>query len=234
MTGETTHDTGPAPKHRASLRARADAIRNLRCRNLVVVLECPTNPANTAGIIRTVNALGADHVLVIDPHRRMSDDWEQTRTSRHLLKASASASKWTYVRRFDSTQACIDRLAARRYASIATSPHVSEKTHAYLQDADFTTWPRLAIWFGTESRGLSDEAIAHARLCVSVPMYGIVESLNLATCAGIVLYEATRQRRAYSATYRHPRQRGLRESILDTDPPQHHTTVRSRPRHHIT
>ena len=56
---------------------------------------------------------------------------------------------------------------------------------------------KLAVWFGNESRGLSDMAIENSKACINIPMYGIVESLNLGTTSGIVLYEITKQRREF-------------------------------------
>ena len=65
-----------------------------------------------------------------------------------------------------------------------------------------TVHAKLAVWFGNESRGISDLAVQHAELCVSIPMFGMIESLNLGTTSGIVLYEVTKQRRAYQQKYR--------------------------------
>jgi tRNA (guanosine-2'-O-)-methyltransferase len=39
-------------------------------------------------------------------------------------------------------------------------------------------------------------------MCVSIPMFGMIESLNLGTTSGIVLYEVTKQRREYQRMYR--------------------------------
>lgn len=61
---------------------------------------------------------------------------------------------------------------------------------------------KLAVWFGNEARGISDTAVSHSAACVQIEMYGIVESLNLATSTGIVLYEITKQRREYQKTHK--------------------------------
>lgn len=53
--------------------------------------------------------------------------------------------------------------------------------------------PPLAVLFGSESRGLPDEALALATLRLTIPMKGGVESLNVATAAALVLYEAARR-----------------------------------------
>jgi tRNA (guanosine-2'-O-)-methyltransferase len=45
--------------------------------------------------------------------------------------------------------------------------------------------------------GVSRLALENSELCVNIPMFGIIESLNLGTSSGIVLYEITKQRRAF-------------------------------------
>jgi tRNA (guanosine-2'-O-)-methyltransferase len=78
---------------------------------------------------------------------------------------------------------------------------VKGKQNYILHEADYTH-PKLAVWFGNESRGISDEAVERSDFCVSIPMFGIIESLNLGTTTGIVLYEITKQRRAYQEKYK--------------------------------
>ncbi|XYK81642.1 MAG: hypothetical protein ROO70_05355 [Labrenzia sp.] len=53
-------------------------------------------------------------------------------------------------------------------------------------------------------------AIENAEMCVSIPMFGMIESLNLGTTSGIVLYEITNQRREYQSKYN---KRGQRQDI---------------------
>jgi TrmH family RNA methyltransferase len=53
-----------------------------------------------------------------------------------------------------------------------------------------------AVVFGNEGRGVSDELLAAASERIIVPIYGKAESLNVATAAAIILYEAVRQRRS--------------------------------------
>lgn len=49
------------------------------------------------------------------------------------------------------------------------------------------TQKRLAVWFGNESKGISEEAVESADMCIQIPMGGIVESLNLGTSTGVIL-----------------------------------------------
>lgn len=197
-------------------RQRADQLRDFRCKNLIVVIEEPENPRNIGTVIRNVNALGAEKVYVVDPRHVLSDDWQDLRSEPRLSKLSVSAVKWTFVKRFDSTDECLAHLAKNRFVSVATSPHVKGKTNKLLHEVDFTEHAKLAVWFGNEARGLSDVAIEHSQMCMSIPMFGMIESLNLATSSGIVLYEVTRQRREYASKYRLRDHRGERATPLPT------------------
>lgn len=67
-------------------------------------------------------------------------------------------------------------------------------------DDGIFTQPRLAVWFGNESQGVSEIAIDNSKYCVSIPMCGIIESLNSGTSTGIVSYDITKQRRKFSKT----------------------------------
>ncbi len=157
---------------------------------------------NIGTIIRNVNALGVEKAYIVDPRKSLPDDWQDMRELNSISKVSVSAIKWSFVKRFDSTQDCIAHLQQNNFVSIVTSPHVKGKSNAVLGEVDYTVHAKLAIWFGNESRGISDVAVDHAVLCVSIPMFGMIESLNLGTTSGIVLYEVTKQRRAYQQKYK--------------------------------
>lgn len=182
---------------KSNLRQRVDKIRFLRCKNLIVVIEEPNDLANIGSVIRNVNALGAEKVYIIDSKKVLPDDWASMRGERILSRTSASAVKWTFVKRFDDTASCINHLHKKEFTSVATSPHVKEKINFELSKAKLTQ-SKLAIWFGNEVLGISDVAVENSEFCVNITMGGIIESLNLATSTGIVLYEATKQRRAFA------------------------------------
>jgi tRNA (guanosine-2'-O-)-methyltransferase len=203
-----------APKK--SARLRADEIKAFRCKNLIAVLENPSDLRNIGTLIRNVNALGVEKIYVVDPRRSLADDWQELRTGKKLSDTSVSAVKWTFVKRFDSTDECFDHLEKLHFKSIVTSPHVKGKTSIFLHEGDYTTHAKLAVWFGSEAAGISDRAVERAEMCVSIPMFGMIESLNLGTSSGMVLYEVAKQRRAYQAKYRLRDQRGARATPLPT------------------
>lgn len=204
------------PEAKRSVRKRADDIRDFRCKNLIVVIEDPQNPRNIGTVIRNVNALGAEKVYVVDPRRVLPDDWNELREEPKLSKLSVSAVKWTFVKRFDSTEECLTHLEKNRFVSIVTSPHVKGKANTFLHEGDFTEHAKLAVWFGNETKGISDLAVERSERCVSIPMFGMIESLNLGTSSGIVLYEVAKQRREYQSRYRLRDRRGERPTPLPT------------------
>ncbi len=199
-----------------SVRARADAIKPFRCKNLIAVIENPADVKNIGTVIRNVNAMGVEKVYVVDPRGSLPDDWQALRTEKSVSKTSVSAVKWTFVKRFDSTDACFDYLESKGFRSIVTSPHVKGKSSIYLDEGDYTVHPKLAVWFGSEAIGISEQAVERSDMCVSIPMFGMIESLNLGTSSGIVLYEVTKQRRAYQSLYQWRNKRGERQTPLPT------------------
>lgn len=208
-------EEGPK-KSKASVRARADAIRPFVCKNLIAVIEDPKDVVNIGTVIRNVNALGVEKVYIVDPHRKLPDDWQEMRERKSLLGTSVSAVKWSFVKRFDSTDDCFDHLERKNFHSLVTSPHVKGKCNVYLHEGDYTEHAKLAVWFGNESRGISERAVERSDACVAIPMFGMIESLNLGTSSGIVLYEVTKQRRAYQSKYRMRDKRGARAVPLPT------------------
>lgn len=190
------------PKGKSSKRKRADAIKDYRCKNLIAVIENPDEMRNIGTVIRNVNALGVEKAYVIDPRRTLPDDWQDMRERKSLSKTSVSAIKWSFVRRFDSTEACIAHLQKNGFISVVTSPHIKGRKNGILEEVDYTIYTKLAVWFGNEGSGISDLAVEHSEMCIGIPMFGMVESLNLGTSSGIVLYEITKQRRAYQSKYK--------------------------------
>jgi len=207
-------ETAEPKKSKPSVRKRAEAIKSFRCKNLVAVIEDPLDIKNIGTVIRNVNALGVEKVYVVDPRRALPDDWQEMRERKSLSSTSVSAVKWTFVKRFDSTQACLDHLEKKGFVSVVTSPHVKGKTNVYLHEGDYTQHTKLAVWFGNEKRGISELAVERSDACVAIPMFGMIESLNLGTSSGIVLYEVTKQRRGYQSTYRRSRHKGKRVEPL--------------------
>lgn len=193
---------------KSAKRMRADKVKPYQCKNLIAVIEDPHDIKNIGTVIRNVNALGVEKAYVVDPNRSLPDDWQEMRERKSLSGTSVSAIKWTFVKRFDSAEDCFQHLERNKFRSIVTSPHMKGKSNVVLHEGDYTIYHKLAVWFGSESRGISDLAVKRSELCVNIPMLGMIESLNLGTTSGIVLYEITRQRRAYQRMYKYKNRRG--------------------------
>ena len=102
---------------------------------------------------------------MIDLAGRLPDDWQEMRERKSLNKTSVSAIKWSFVKRFDSTEACIEHLTKNNMVSVVTSPHVKGKKNAILHEVDYTVFTKLAMWFGNESQGISEMAVEHSEMC---------------------------------------------------------------------
>jgi len=197
-----------SPVEKTSKRRRADAIRPYRCKHLIAVIEDPHDMRNIGTVIRNVCALGVEKTYIVDTRKALPDNWHEMRDRNSLSATSASAIKWSFVRRFDSTEECLHYLEKKGFVSVVTSPHIKGQHNVVLHEGDYTEYHKLAVWFGNESRGISDLAVKRSVLCINIPMLGMVESLNLGTTSGIVLYEVTKQRRAYQRMYTHRSKRG--------------------------
>jgi tRNA (guanosine-2'-O-)-methyltransferase len=184
-------------KSKSTLRARANKIKDYRCKNLIAVIELPDDIRNIATIIRNVNALGVEKAYVVTDQKLLPDAWEEMRTKRKLSAISASAIKWSFVKKFNDTNSCMDHLEKNGFVSAVTSPHVRGRKNVVLHEHNYMLYKKLAVWFGNEGTGVSQDAVQRSEFCINIPMYGIIESLNLGTSSGIVLYEITKQRREF-------------------------------------
>jgi tRNA (guanosine-2'-O-)-methyltransferase len=179
-----------------SIRSRVREVKHLRSRYLICVLENPKHEINLASAIRNVSALGVEKIYITGGYRGIPKSFEESRNSKRLSNDSVGASKWTYIRHFETTEDCINHLHKNWYKIAVTSPYTKGKKNVSLYDGKFTQ-KRLAVWFGNESDGISDLATEKSDMCIQIPMAGIVESLNLGTSTGIVLSYIREQRLNY-------------------------------------
>lgn len=193
------------------IRNRIREIKHLQNKYFICVLENPKDIKNIAAAIRNISAFGVEKLYVIGGPKVVRD-FESARNSSSLKKLSVGANKWVFVKYFKTTSECIDHLKKNRYAIAVTSSHQKGKNNLNLYEENFTA-KRLAVWFGNESKGVSDEAVENADMCVYIPMGGIVESLNLGTSTGIILSYISYQRLRYVFNNKKVRSkpRGLRK-----------------------
>lgn len=180
-------------KNRAHLRELADKSRIKRSQTLICVLENPANLGNIGAIIRNVDTLGVAKLYVVDENNVLPKDWSKMRNKKTLMVSSSSAVKWTFVKKFSTTSECLEHLEKNHYKSYLTSPHMKGKNNINLSSGNFTD-KHIAVWFGNESKGISDELASKVNDCIQIEMTGIIESMNLAVSTGIVLYTIMQQR----------------------------------------
>lgn len=132
-------------KIRSGLRQKADRVKPCVCKNLIVVLENPSDHRNIGTVIRNVNALGAEKVYVVDKAGKLPDNWQDMRENKTLFSTSASAVKWTFVKRFNDSESCIAHLEKKGFSSIVTSPHIKGRINTRLDYGNFTKFKKLAV-----------------------------------------------------------------------------------------
>jgi len=159
-------------------------IMSARQSGCVVVLEDISDPHNAGAVIRTAEAFGISEVWLIFNEGK-------TFNPRKVGDKSAShANKWIKFKKFKSSRECIEVLRKNGYEIVVTAlvPNVES-----IYSASFKN-DKIALFFGNEHSGLSLETIEAADRRVSIPMRGMVQSLNISVTAGIVMYEVVRQR----------------------------------------
>lgn len=156
-------------------------VLSLRQPDLRVVLEEIKNTHNASAVVRTCDAAG---ILYVDT---ISADEEAFPVNEAI---STRAEKWLQFQYYTSASDCLNSLKKKGIKIAAT--HISEGSLPYT-DLDYTQ--PMAIVFGNEAEGLSEEALALADYKIKIPMIGMAQSLNLSVSVGIILYEAMKQRK---------------------------------------
>lgn len=183
---------------------RISAVLARRQPDLTVVLENVHDPHNISAILRSSDAVGVFTVHVVY-------SIEEAPTGAFARQISASAAKWVEVERHDSIGACYERLRRDDFQVLATT--IGPKARR-LFDWDLTSPTALVL--GNETRGVSEEGLALADGAISIPMAGMVQSLNVSVACGVCLYEAYRQRDA-SGAYDAPKLSAKRLTALEDD-----------------
>lgn len=155
-------------------------ISNSDGNSLLVVLHKINNPVNVGAIIRTAEAAGASGAIATFT---TSDPF-----SPKALRGAMGSAFRLPIWHGPAFQEVIDWCKARGIRTVSAGA-ASKMSFA---EVDWTE--SRALILGPESEGLSDDEMAAADYSVRIPMQGSVESLNVAVAAGVLLYEAARQR----------------------------------------
>jgi tRNA (guanosine-2'-O-)-methyltransferase len=149
--------------------------------SLSIVLENVHDPHNVSAVLRSCDAVG-----VIDVHLVYHSGQSFPELGE---KSSASARKWVLTHKHSSIDECYDFLR-KEGKKILTTGMSNEARSLYA--IDFTE--PIAIVFGNEHTGVSEEAILKADGNMLIPQVGMIQSLNISVACAVTLYEAFRQR----------------------------------------
>jgi tRNA (guanosine-2'-O-)-methyltransferase len=161
---------------------RLISVLNKRQNDLTVVLENVFDPHNVSAVMRTCDAVGIQDIYVLNSKIPLRKKWG--------ARSSSSAAKWLNIHQFTEMEACFSHLR-QRYSRILTTHLSTDAIDLY--DIDFTG--SIALVFGNEHSGVSDEIRDLADGNFVIPQVGIIQSLNISVACAISLYEAQRQKR---------------------------------------
>lgn len=150
---------------------------------IIVVLENIRSAYNVGSVFRTCDAFLIEAIYIIGysakpPHKE-------------IRKTALGAEDTVEWQHFAKTTEAIEQLKARNYPVYAVEQAEGSVPLQLLTDKKYE---RLALVFGNEVTGVEQATIALCEGCVEIPQLGMKHSLNIATAAGVVLWELVRKR----------------------------------------
>ncbi|MCW3463660.1 TrmH family RNA methyltransferase [Chitinophaga nivalis] len=162
-------------------RERLLSVLHKRQGDLTVVLENVMDPHNISAVMRTCDAVGIQEIYVLNTIIPRHSKWG--------AKSSSSAAKWLTIHQFTDLATCVDALRSK-YDKILTTHLATDAVSLY--DIDFTG--SIALVFGNEHGGVSEELRDRADGNFIIPQVGIIKSLNISVACAVSIYEAMRQK----------------------------------------
>lgn len=167
--------------------ARAEKLKVLaanRQQTLTVILENIYDPHNLGAVLRTCDSVGIAEIYAL--YTVESPD-ELKKISGH--KSSSGSKKWVDVHIFDDAEACFSAVR-KKYEKVYGTHLGTDSVGLY----DLRLDNSVALLFGNEHRGISEEALALVDGNFIIPQSGLTKSLNISVACAVSLYEAKRQR----------------------------------------
>ncbi len=158
--------------------SRINAVLDKRQPDLRVFMERVVNYHNVSAILRTADAVGVLHVHYFHEGELPIND-----------AVTRGAHQWLVLHREEDVARGLERLKSAGYQIVATGLF-PETIH--FREVDYTRPTVIVV--GHELEGISEVVRQRADLIVKIPMYGMVQSLNVSVATAVVLYEAERQR----------------------------------------
>ena len=146
---------------------------------LILIAEAPEKPGNIGALLRTADAANLDAVIIANPHTDLFNP--------NIIRSSVGCI-FTNTIALGSSEEIIDYMK-NNHISIYCAVLQSSKPY---HECDFTN--KTAIVVGTESVGLSTIWLENSDQNIIIPMKGEIDSMNVSVAAGILIFEAQRQR----------------------------------------
>lgn len=158
-------------------KAKMEQVLENRTRHITIVLEDLYQPHNASAVLRSCDIFGVQDIHIVENNNAYT-------VNKDIAMGSP---KWLNLHKYrkaeNNSLDCIQKLKAKGYRIVATSPH---KNGYELKDLPVDK--PLALVFGTELTGISDTVREHADEFVMIPMYGFTESFNISVSAALCLH----------------------------------------------
>ncbi len=150
---------------------------------VIVVLENIRSAYNVGSVFRTADAFLIEAIYIIGysakpPHKE-------------IKKTALGAEETVFWKHFETSSTAIDELKNAGYKVFSIEQALDSFK---LQAVSFKSDEKIAIIFGNEVKGVEQSTILLSDGCIEIPQLGMKHSLNIATAAGVVLWELVRNR----------------------------------------
>jgi tRNA (guanosine-2'-O-)-methyltransferase len=162
-------------------RLRIEKVVQSRCFSNVVVLENIYDRGNSSAVMRSAEAFGLGQIHLIELGEKFKESQRTT----------AGADKWVELKKWKSTQSCIQALKEQGKQIVVT--HL-DSTSKPISEVDFSKPSALVL--GNEKDGVSAEMIEAADHRVLIPMEGFVQSYNISVAGALCFYQMYLSRQA--------------------------------------
>lgn len=150
--------------------------------DISVVLENVFDPHNVSAVMRTCDAVGIQDIYILNNRLPPPKKWG--------FRSSSTAASWLSIHQFTDIHECFTAVR-KKYTKVFASYLGEGATDIYEMDLTQS----VALVFGNESFGVSDEIRTFTDGSFVIPQVGIIKSLNISVACAVTLYEAYRQKR---------------------------------------
>ena len=165
---------------------RIREMASMRQQDIIVVLENVHDPHNIGAVLRSCDSVGVTEVIALYTEDFLT---QETLDLAVRSKTSSGAYRWVKTRLITDVNECITYLRSKNLRLLGTHLHVESKS---IYETNLTEG--VAIFFGNEKVGLTEQVLEQLDGNVYIPQVGMVKSLNISVACAVFLYELYRQR----------------------------------------